>query len=362
MPVGPLVGGWLLNQFRWQSIFIVNLPVVAAALIACAWLLPADGHRRASRRGSFDLAGAGLSALGIVAVVYGTIEQPTQGWGSAQVIVSLAVGVAALSAFLAWERKAPHPLVDLGMLRDRRFAIGAMIAVLVMFAASGILFVVPQFLQGVLGYDAFGTGLRILPLIGGLMLSAAVSDSLVPRLGARVVIALGLLALVAGGLLGSRTSGETGYGFTALWLAVTGLGFGVAIVPATTLVMSSLPEERTGSGTSFLETVQQVGSVLGIAGLGSVLSARYLAHLDLTGLPAAAASAFRDSIGSADAAGAGDPDLLAQAHLAFIAGMNGVLEICAVVALVAVAVAACLIPRGAGKAQVAAVVPLEEEE
>ncbi|MFE9812800.1 MFS transporter [Streptomyces sp. NPDC005227] len=344
MPVGPVVGGWLLDHFWWGSVFLFNLPVAALALVAGVWLLPRDARR--STTAPFDALGTALGGLGIIALVYGTILIPRDSWTDPSVLVPLAAAALLLTAFVLRERRHPHPIVDLKLFTDRRFLWGTLIAVFVNFAVMGILFVLPQYLQSVLGNDAFGTGLRVLPLIGGLMVAATASESLVPRLGARSVIPTGLLLLATGALLGATTHTSNGYGFTALWLSLTGLGFGLAVVPATSLVMGALPSDNTGSGTSLLETVQQLGAVLGVAGLGSLLGFGYLTRLDTGDLPAPAADAARDSVSGANAVAGQlhDAGLTASAHEAFIHGMDLVLTACGAIALLAAVLAALFLP------------------
>ncbi|MEU9292022.1 MFS transporter [Streptomyces sp. NPDC048275] len=344
MPVGPLVGGWLLDHFWWGSVFLFNVPVTVLALAAGLWLLPSDKKRETSV--PFDALGAVLSALGITALVYGTILIPRDGWTDPTVLATLVGGAALLTGFVLRERRHPHPLVDFKLFADRRFLWGTLIAVFVNFAVMGILFVVPQYLQAVLGNDAFATGIRVLPLIGGLMAAATVSESLVPRLGARTVIPFGMALLAAGVFLGATSNSGDGYAFTALWLSVTGLGFGLAVVPATSLVMGSLPVDNTGQGTSVLETLQQLGGVLGVAGLGSLLGYGYLDRLSTDGLPAQAADAARDSVSGADevARQLQDTGLAVSAHEAFIHGMNLVLTACGVISLIAAVLAARYLP------------------
>jgi len=255
--------------------------------------------------------------------------------------------VLLLVGFVGRERRAADPLVDLGLFTRRAFTAGSLLGVVVNFEVTGILFVVPQYLQGVLGQNALGTGLRVLPLIGGLLVAATLSEALTARAGARVVVPVGLGVLAAGAFLGASGQVTAGYGFVAAWLAVTGLGFGLAVVPATSLVLSSLPPRRAGAGTSLMETVQQVGSVLGVAALGSVLNAGYLSRLDVAGLPAPAADAARDSLPAAAAVAdrLGDPALLASAQHAFGHGMSLVLVVCGVISVVAAVLAVTFLPR-----------------
>ncbi|MFC3577003.1 MFS transporter [Streptomyces yaanensis] len=340
MPVGPVVGGWLLDHFWWGSVFLFNAPVAVLALAAGLWLLPRDAER--SHTAPFDALGTLLGGLGITALVYGTILIPRDGWTGPAVLTSLTAAAVLLIGFVLRERRHPHPIVELRLFADRRFLWGTLIAVFVNFAVMGILFVLPQYLQSVLGHDALGTGLRVLPLIGGLMAAATASESLVPRLGARTVVPLGLSMLAAGVLLGATTDVSDGYGFTALWLSLTGLGFGLAVVPATSLVIGALPTDRAGSGTSLLETVQQLGAVLGVAGLGSLLGYGYLARVHTDGLPAQAADAARDSVSGADAVARQlhDAGLAASAHEAFVHGMNLVLTACGAIAILGAVLAA----------------------
>jgi EmrB/QacA subfamily drug resistance transporter len=347
MPVGPVVGGWLLNHFWWGSVFVLNLPVVAVALVAAVWLLPSDRGRPRGAAAPFDVAGTVLSVIGITALVYGTILVPDDGWGSPKVLAGIVGGAVVLVAFTARQRRHPHPLVDLDLFTDRAFRWGTLLAVFVNFAVMGILFVVPQYLQSVLGHDAFGTGIRILPLIGGLMVAATVSDPVAARFGAHRVIPGGMLLLAAGAILGATTGTGDGYGFAALWLSLIGVGFGSAMVPATSMVIGSLPAERSGQGTSLLETVQQVGGVLGVAGLGSVLSAGYLDRLAVGHLGHSAAGTARDSVTGADAVAARlhDPALLGSAHAAFVHGMDLVLFTCGACAAVAALVGLFVLPR-----------------
>ncbi|MER5474522.1 MFS transporter [Streptomyces sp. NPDC002685] len=389
MPVGPLVGGWLLDHFWWGSVFLFNVPVTVLALAAGLWLLPSDRKRatadgkpalggesraahgkvrvaddRAGAAVPFDGPGALLSALGITALVYGTILIPRDGWTDPIVLAALLASAALLTGFVFRERRHPHPIVDLELFADRRFLWGTLIAVFVNFAVMGILFVVPQYLQVVLGHDSFATGIRVLPLIGGLMAAAAASEPLVPRLGARVVVPFGMAVLAGGVLLGATTDLSGGYGFTALWLSLTGLGFGLAVVPATSLVMGSLPDGDTGRGTSLLETVQQLGGVLGVAGLGSLLGYGYLARLRTDGLSASAADTARDSVSGAGevARNLHDAGLAADAHAAFVHGMDLVLMACGVLSLLTAVLAARYLPsRSSRRPKVARVEPERAE-
>src|SRR2546430_3714099 len=185
IPLGPLVGGYLLKHFWWGSIFLVNVPAAVLALIAVGFLVP---ESRDPSGGRLDLVGGVLSTIGLVAFVYGIIEAPDKGWGNGVVLGALALGVATLAAFVAWQRRAAYPMIDLKLFGSARFLWGSTTATLASFALFGVLFVVPQYLQLVRGNDAFGAGLRLLPLMGGLVVAAALGGRLVRGVGPKVPV------------------------------------------------------------------------------------------------------------------------------------------------------------------------------
>ncbi len=137
----------------------------------------------------------------------------------------------------------------MALLARRGFLLNTVAATLVMFVLSGLMFVLPSYLQAVFGNDAFGTGLRLLPMMGGLMIAAKGAQPVVARFGARAVVSAGLVVLAFAALLGSRTTVDSGYGFTALWLSVAGLGFGFSVVPAMDGALGALPADRAGWGS-----------------------------------------------------------------------------------------------------------------
>ncbi|MYY81485.1 DHA2 family efflux MFS transporter permease subunit [Streptomyces sp. SID335] len=342
-PLGPIIGGWLLDHFWWGSIFLINIPMAAIGIAACLFLLP-ETRDPASPR--VDAVSTALTAAGLGGLIFGIIEAPGRGWGDPLVLGTLAGGAVSLTALVLRERRMTRPMLDLPLLRDRAFFLNAMAATLVMFVLSGLMFVLPQYLQAILGNDAFGTGLRMLPMMGGLLVAAKGAEPVVRRFGARAVISGGLVVLAFAAILGSRTGIDSGYGFTALWLSVAGLGFGFAVVPSMDSALGALPVERAGSGSGLLMTVRQVGSALGIALLGSLLAAAYTDRLDTEGLPGPAADAAGDSVVAAHgiAERMGVPGLVASADSAYLAGMSLVLLVSGVAALVTALCVAALLP------------------
>jgi EmrB/QacA subfamily drug resistance transporter len=334
IPLGPLVGGYLLAHFWWGSIFLINVPVVGLALVAVALLVPES--RDPSAR-PVDLLGGVLSTVGLVALVYGIIEAPDRGWRDALVLVSIGAGLAFLTGFVLWQRRAPYPMIDLNLFRTARFLWGSVAATLASFALFGLLFVVPQYLQLVRGNDAFGAGARLLPLMGGLIVAASAGDRMVRAVGTKIPVALGLAIIAAGLGWGATSTTGTGYGMTAAWLTVTGVGTGLALAPAMDAVIGTLPRERAGSGTALTQTLRQVGAALGVAILGSVLASAYTEQ---------APAAGRESLGAAAAVAAktGDLAVLVAGQHAYLHAMDRVLLVCAAVALLGAVAAALFLP------------------
>ncbi|MEW9529095.1 DHA2 family efflux MFS transporter permease subunit [Microbispora sp. NPDC049125] len=339
LPLGPLVGGYLLDHFWWGSIFLINIPVVVIALVAAIVFVP---ESRAASPSRLDVPGAVLSVTGLAALVYGFIQAPADGWGDPRVLAGLGAGAVLLVAFAGVEARTRRPMMDLGLFGNRVFLWGAVGATLVSLGMTGVLFVVPQHLQAVLGHDAFGTGVRVIPMVAGLMVGGLAGERLTARFGLRAVMTGGLVVLAAGFGLGATTGVSSGYPFVATWLAVLGAGVGLAMIPAMDGTLAVLPEDRTGAGSATLQTMRQVGGVLGVAALGSILSAAYVGAL-----PSGAPAAARDSVAAAVAvaAGTGDSALLRAARESFTGAMDLVLLLCGAAALLAAVLMVIFLPR-----------------
>ncbi|MCX4764653.1 DHA2 family efflux MFS transporter permease subunit [Streptomyces sp. NBC_01275] len=343
LPLGPIIGGWLLDHFWWGSVFLINVPMAAIGIAACVFLLP---ETRDPASPKVDTVSTAFTAAGLGALIYAIIEAPVRGWGDPLILTLIALAVVLIAALVLRERRAVRPMLDMGLLAHRGFLFNTLAATLVMFVLSGLLFVLPPYLQAVLGHDALGTGVRLLPMMGGLLIAARAAQPVVVRFGARAVVSAGLVALAFAALLGSRTTVDSGYGFTALWLSVTGFGFGFSVVPAMSGALGTLPTDRAGSGSGLLMTLRQVGSAIGIALLGSLLAGAFRDRLDVTGLPAGAADTAGDSVVAAHliAEKAGSARLAASADSAYVHGMGLVLLVCGVAALVSALLAAAFLP------------------
>ncbi|WP_107469065.1 MFS transporter, partial [Streptomyces caniscabiei] len=189
LPLGPVIGGWLLNHYWWGSVFLINLPMAALGIAACVFLLPETRDPTSPR---VDAVSTALTATGLGSLIYAIIETPTRGWGDPLVLGMFVATAVLIAALVLRERRAVRPLLDMGLLAHRGFLFNTLAATLVMFVLSGLLFVLPPYLQAVLGHDALGTGVRLLPLMGGLLVGARAAQPLVERFGSRAVVGAGL--------------------------------------------------------------------------------------------------------------------------------------------------------------------------
>jgi EmrB/QacA subfamily drug resistance transporter len=346
--LGPIAGGVLLDQFSWASVFFVNLPIVAVALIAGAILIP-DSRDPESPR--IDVVGAALSIVGLTSVVWGLIEASDRGWSDPAILGAFAGGAAVLAVFMAWERRVAHPMLDVTIFRNLRFSAASVSVTLVFFALMGTSFVLTSYLQTVMGFTALEAGVRMLPLAAGLVVGARASVRLVARLGTKVVVAGGLV-IVAGGLVVLSTAGvDSGYGLVAASEALMGLGMALCMAPATEAIMGALPPARAGVGSAVNDVVREVGGTLGVAVIGSVLTSAYAPAMDgaTAGLPAQAADAASDSVGAAHhvaatLGGEAAARLVSAADHAFVDAMSTTTTIAAAVALAGAMVALAFLP------------------
>jgi EmrB/QacA subfamily drug resistance transporter len=338
LPLGPVLGGLLLQHFSWHSVFWINVPAVCVPLATGAVLMPESRNPAAPR---LDAPGALLSTAAIVCLVWGAIDGPEQGWTAAPTWGLLAASVVLLLAFLLRERGAAHRLVDPALFADRRFSWGTAATVAVSVALFGIMFVLPQYFQSVLGAPPISTGLRLLPMMGGLLVAGGIAGHLVRAAGTRLTVAAGLALLTAGLAVLSQVRLATGYAVVAAGLALCGLGIGMSIGAAMDAVMAAVGGDEAGIGASVNSALRQTGGAIAVAVLGSVLSAGYARALGpaVATLPARDAATARASITRAvqlaDHLPSGGSALRAAAGTAFLHGMSTVMLICAGVAVLA---------------------------
>lgn len=349
--IGPVVGGWLLNNFWWGSVFLVNIPVVIVALVAGRLIVPNSKDPDAPR---LDPVGAILSIVGLVSLVYGIIEAPTNGWTSGATIGAFSIAAVVLAAFAAWELRSDHPMLNLDFFRNPRFTAANISVTLVFFALFGSLFFLTQYLQFVLGYTALQAGLRVAPIALALIVTAPLVGRLVERVGNKVLVVAGMMVVAIGLWFLSTLTVTSGYGHVLISIMILGVGMGTAMTPATESIMGSLPLGKAGVGSAMNDTTRQIGGALGVAILGSVFSSAYASRIasNLTALPAAAAEAAKSSVGAALAIGdqIGGPTGVAIAQAArssFIQAMDRGLLVGAAIALAGALVSLIWLPHRA---------------
>jgi EmrB/QacA subfamily drug resistance transporter len=348
LPIGPILGGWLLTNFWWGWVFLINAPVAVIGVIAMVALVP---ESRSSERPGIDLVGIALSVAGLMALTYGLITAGQDGWTDARALVAMIGGLVLLGVFFVWERHLSRPggqpLLDLGLFASASFTWGVLLAAFAVLSMIGVLFTMPQYFQGVAGADAMGSGLRLLPVIGGLVVGAVPAERAVRRIGAKLTAAAGFVSLAVGLSLGSTTGVGSSALFVAIWMAIVGLGMGIALSTSTSAALVELAEERSGVGSAVLQAVNKVGGPFGTAILGSVLSSIYLSRLALSGLPGPVAAAVRQSVfgGVAVAQQLGSTTLLHSVRTAFVDGMDTALLVSAGIAVVGLVLTLLFLPR-----------------
>ncbi|WP_152990565.1 MFS transporter [Sphaerimonospora mesophila] len=308
---GPTLGGFMLQHFWWGSVFLLNVPIAAIAIIAAVLLMP---ESRGPARG-LDPLGAVLSVVGMAALVLLFIEGPRAGWSSAQALGGAAVAVLALGGLVLWERRCAHPMLPLGLFRERDFSGASFSIVLMSFGVGAVLLMLTQYLQFVLGYGELRAGLALLPYAVSAALFNAVGAGLGQRVSNRTLVATGMVVVALGFGALATVGPSDGYGKLVVALLVIGVGGGLAGPAAYATLMGAVPPDHAGVGSALNDTVQQTGSALGIAVVGSVLAGVYTA-----GMPERAPAAARESIDVA--LRLGDAGLARTAKESFVSAMS----------------------------------------
>ncbi len=314
--VGIFATGSLLEAWSWRSVFLLNVVLAAAALTGTALFVPESADPDQPR---LDVVGALLAMVGLVALVYSVIEAPTRGWGDPVTLTGIAVGLLVLTGFVLLELRRRHPLLDPRLFRNRRFAAGSLSIMLQFFVFFGFIFVMMQYLQLVRSDSALMAAVTMLPMALAMIPVSRLTPKLVARFGARGPWVTGLVAVaLAMGVL-SRLGTTSSYWLIAAGLVPLGMGMGLAMTPATTAITDALPRSLQNVGSAMNDLARELGGALGIAVLGSLLSAAYRSHLSLPGAPERVTDIARSSLAAASAIGGPVAD---HARTAFMDGMQ----------------------------------------
>ncbi|MGH2910324.1 MAG: MFS transporter [Solirubrobacteraceae bacterium] len=319
--LGPIVGGWLLELSDWRSIFFAMVPIAAAAGALIARWVPTSRDRHAPRT---DRAGFALSTATIGLLVYTIIEAPNHGWGSARTLASFALSAALAVSFVAWERRAEQPMLDVTLFANPRFTAASASVGISFFALSGFIFLVTQYSQFIKGWGPLSTGVRLLPVASFVAISSIVGTKLALRLGTKLVVAGGLLLMAGFYMWVTTADASTSYLTIAAQMVVLGTGMGLTSAPATEAIMGVVPQAKAGLGSAVNDATRLLGGTLGVAVIGSVYASLYASRLTSmlpSGLSAAVARTAHASVGAAltaagKLAGLGHPALAAAVHSA----------------------------------------------
>jgi len=319
--LGPMTGGFLLEHFSWQSVFWVNVPVAAVALILGAFIIPTSRDPRQRR---LDPLGAVLSIAGLATLLFGIIEGPSKGWSSTIVVIAFVIAVVMLTAFVLWERHTDSPMLDMSLFKNPRFTAASSTITLVFFSLFGSMFLITQYWQLVHGYSPLEAGIRLVPWALTMMIVAPMSARLVEKVGTKRIVLIGLGLILVGLALASTIEPHTAYPKAISFFMIMAAGMAMTMAPATESVMGSLPREKAGVGSAVNDTTRQVGGALGVAIIGSAVSSVYASRIGSLssrfGLDASSTSEAKSSLGGAQRIGA---DLGAQAS-SFIEEANKV--------------------------------------
>ncbi|MFG3199467.1 MFS transporter [Streptomyces sp. NPDC048208] len=317
--VGPIVGGFLLEHFWWGSVFLINLPVMAVLVLVGIRTLP---ESRDPDPGPWDLMSVLLSLVGMLALVYAVKEAATHGFGPLTLTTGL-LGAAALYGFVRRQLTLPTPLLDMRLFRHRGFSGAVLADLLTVLGMSGLVFFLSQFLQLVQGRPPFEAGLAELPAAVGAVAAGLVAGHAARRFSVRAVVSGGLAAIGVALAVLATLDRSTGYPLLGAALLIVGVGAGFSFTVTSDVILSSVDKNRAGAASAVSETAYELGAALGIALLGSIVTAAYRGFTGPAGTPVAA----HESLGAAVEASAGLPApasevLLGAARESFVHGLH----------------------------------------
>jgi EmrB/QacA subfamily drug resistance transporter len=297
--LGPIVGGWLLEQFSWASIFFAMAPVAALAAGLIAWSVPTSRDPLAPRS---DVPGFVLSTAAMALLIFTIIEAPHYSWGSGRTLAGFGVALVVLVAFVARERSTPEPMLDVSLFRNLRFTAASGAVTVVFFSLSGFIFLITQYFQFFKGYGPLSAGVHLLPVATAVGAASVVGTKLAVRLGTKLVVATGLVFVSVFFAWVSMASATTSYLEIAAQMVLLGTGMGITSAPATEAIMGVVPTAKAGVGSAVNDATRLLGATLGVAVIGSVYASLYVGRLTGRlpgGLPKPLRDVSHDSVGAA---------------------------------------------------------------
>ena len=347
MPLGPVLGGWLLTNAWWGWVFLINVPI---AIVAAVGILLTVPETRPERTGRVDVVGMIAFVAGLVAATYGLISAGADGWGDAAALGWIGVGVLVLVGFALWEvwmaRTGRDPIIPPALFRARGFTAGTIVPAIGTMSLTGVLFLLPQYFQAIEGQDAMGSGIRLLAVIGGFAPAAAVSAVSSRRLGSRISAAAGFAIAAVGLAMVAQVTVSSPVVLVLAGGAVIGFGLGLGLSTAASAALSHIAPDQANTASAVFQALQKTGSPLGIAILGSIFNQAYVDRLVLpAGLPDAVHRAVTDGVFPGLAVGAKVPGVTHAVQEAFIGGLQVTMWASVVGAAVTAIVALAALPR-----------------
>ncbi|WP_326653205.1 DHA2 family efflux MFS transporter permease subunit [Streptomyces sp. NBC_01750] len=349
MAIGPVIGGPLLNNFWWGSVFLINVPIMVLLFSVAVVVVP---ESRSPLPGRIDPVSVVLSIVGIVGIVYAIQESVHDGFTDKRVLAAAVIGVVALLVFGLKQVRMEHPLIDVKLFRNMAFSGAVAANTFALFAFIGTTLLLSQYFQLVHQWSPLKSGLAMLPPAGAAILIAPVIGMLVPKIGRAKLSCFGLAVGAGAMVFYSTLEVETSYGIVIIPIILQGIGAVSTFTVTSDTIVNSAPKERSGAAAALATTAAELGGALGMAVLGTILNNRYQHTLTLPeGTPASIAAAANDSLGGALEATAAAPGQLASAIVdaaddAFMRGLHSAVLL-NVVILGAVAIAALITLRHA---------------
>jgi EmrB/QacA subfamily drug resistance transporter len=349
--LGPIAGGLLMRSYSWSSVFWINVPLLAAALLGTLHLVPDSRNPEATK---LDPIGALLSIGFIGTLVYAIITAPEHGWTSQASLGAFAAGTTIGVLFVAWELRRTEPMLDIRLFANRSFSASSVAIAMLFFAMAGTVFLQVQYLQFILGYTPLAAGFALVPAALGMLLGTGAGAHMNAKFGGRVAVIAGTLFAAAGVATQAAFIDGSSYAPTGVGLLLFGLGAGIAMPAATDLIMAALPPARAGVGSAVNDTVRELGGALGVAVIGSIAATGYASAMQreldpFSGLSDSARSLLTDNVGSAlhvsEHLGPNGAEIASIARTAFVDSMSTSLWVAVGLAVAAAIIAVIHLPR-----------------
>jgi MFS family permease len=311
--LGPIIGGALLAQFAWSSVFYLNIPIVAVALVGTCVFVPESCDKNGPKP---NIVNSVLFTSGLATFVFAIINAGEYGWLSGIVLASFGVTAVILVAYLLCERRSTNPMLPLRFFKNKAFTGSIIALVLSTFVLNGFLYLLSLYFQSVQGYSALDTGFYMLPLAIFVFIFTLLAVRVESKIGTKLTVTLGLIITGVGLLVFAFTAGIN----TVYWVALVSflpLSFGIGLTtsPTTSAIMNSIPPKQAGVGSAMNNTSRQLGAAIGVAVLGAIVNSTYLSKVSasdvISGLSAQTGELIKKSIQSALNAAGQLPDVLA---------------------------------------------------